>query len=335
MARDAATGLHHGGRLLEARRRFPGAPEPFLDLSTGINPIAYPIGTIPPSAYARLPEPEHLAALQHAAATAYGAASPAMVVAAPGTQILISLLPRLLPQTEVAVLSPTYSEHAAVWRAAGARVLEVAEFAALECAGAAVLCNPNNPDGRRIAPGDVLALADRLARRGGLLVVDEAFADFEDGLGVAPHLPHPALLVLRSFGKAYGLAGLRLGFALAVESTAARIRDAIGPWAVSGPALALGRRALLDRAWCANAASRLQADAAALDRCIVRAGLRVVGGTRLFRLAEGPAAPDVFVRLGRHGILVREFPARPHWLRFGIPGQPEAWDRLHTAIKAV
>lgn len=331
-----ADGLEHGGRLGAARRRFPGAPEPFLDLSTGINPIPWPVPPLPPTAFARLPEPEEEAALRAAAATAYGAASPEMVAAAPGTQILIQLLPRLFPQPALRVLSPTYAEHAACWRAAGTAVEEVAEFGALEGpgdrGGAALLCNPNNPDGRRYSPHDLRALADRMAARGGLLVVDEAFADLEPDMpGAAGLLPHPALILLRSFGKSHGLAGLRLGFALAAPERAAAIRAALGPWAVSGPAIAIGRAALADAAWREAAALRLARDAARLDALLEGAGLRVLGGTRLFRLAEGDAA-HWHDRLGRAGILVRRFSAQPRWLRFGLPADEAAWRRLSAAL---
>ncbi|MFC7608038.1 aminotransferase class I/II-fold pyridoxal phosphate-dependent enzyme [Teichococcus aestuarii] len=245
--------MEHGGRLGAARRQFPGAPEPFLDLSTGINPIPWPVPPLPPEAFTRLPEPEAEAALRAVAAAAYGAADPAMVAAAPGTQLLIQLLPRLFPQPALRVLSPTYAEHAACWRAAGTAVAEVASFAALDGPadgpGAALLCNPNNPDGRRYAPEELRALADRMAARGGLLVVDEAFAELEpDTPGAAALLPHPALILLRSFGKSHGPAGVRLGFALAAPERAAAIRAALGPWAVSGPALAIGRAALADTA---------------------------------------------------------------------------------------
>ncbi len=331
-ARDGAAGpaLLHGGRVSEARRLFPRAQEPWVDLSTGINPVPYPIPALPRDAFARLPEPEAVEALQAAAASSYGARSPAMVVAAPGTQILISLLPRLLPRREVAVLGPTYAEHAAAWQAAGARVTEVSRFEELERASCAVLCNPNNPDGRIVPAAEVLALADRLARRGGLLVVDEAFADFEGDVSVVPYLPHPAIVVLRSFGKAFGLAGLRLGFALAEGRTAELIRAALGPWAVSGPAVEIGRRALLDAGWAADAAARLERDARELDGCLVAMGLHVIGGTRLFRLVEEAHAAEVFETLGAAGILVRRFSAQPHWLRFGIPGRQVDWGRLRS-----
>lgn len=304
-----------------------------MDLSTGINRVPYPLPDLAAEVFTRLPEPEALEALQEAAAIAYGAA-PAMVAAAPGTQALISLLPRLLPQRRVAVLGPTYAEHAAAWRAAGSHVAEVARFEDLDgAASCAVLCNPNNPDGRRVPLSALSALADRLAGRGGLLVVDEAFADFEGGTSAVPALPHPALVVLRSFGKAYGLAGLRLGFALSDARTAALIRAALGPWAVSGPAITVGRQALLDRAWAAAAAARLAREATDLDRCLAVAGLHVLGGTRLFRLAEGAHAAALFQQLGTAGILVRRFAAHPHWLRFGIPGQPAEWDRLRAALR--
>ena len=311
-----------------ARRLFPGAPEPFLDLSTGINPLPYLVPPLPPEAWARLPEPEAEAALREAAARAYGAADPGLVAAAPGTQALIGLLPRLFPARRVRVLGPTYAEHAAAWAAAGAMVEEVADPGALAGAELAVLCQPNNPDGRRHDPAALLALAGQVGR----LVVDEAFADLEEeGLSLAPHLPRPGVIVLRSFGKTYGLAGLRLGFALAEPEAAAALRAALGPWAVSGPALAIGRRALDDAAWRGAAAARLASDAARLDALLTAAGLRVTGGTRLFRLAEGDAA-GWFGRLGRAGILVRRFAARPGWLRFGLPGDATGWSRLETAL---
>ena len=320
----------HGGRLHWARRMFPEAPAPFFDLSTGINPFSYPVPPLPPEAFTRLPEAEDVAALERTAAHAYGVDDPAMVVAAPGTQALIQLLPRLFPQPLVALLAPTYAEHARNWAESGAAVTTVAAPSGFVDAPAAALCNPNNPDGRRWAAADLLATAPR-----DLLVVDEAFLDLEpdaDRLGCAPKLPHPATVVLRSFGKTYGLAGLRLGFALAAPPRAAAIRAALGPWAVSGIAIAAGRAALSDRAWRDVMRARLAQEGAALDACLSDAGLDVIGGTALFRLAAGDAAPALFERLGRAGILVRSFPERPRWLRFGLPGAAESWRRLRAAL---
>jgi len=348
-------GVTHGGHLAEARRLFPGAPEPFLDLSTGINPFPYALPPFGPDVFTRLPEPDAVGELERIAASAYGVADPGMVVAAPGTQILIDLLPRLWPSPRsVAVLGPTYTEHARAWASIGCPVNQVTCFAALEgdeaviesgmgerertqpalaAADVAVVCNPNNPDGRRIAPGQLLTLADQLAARDGLLLVDEAFVDLEgDDLSLASELPHPALVLLRSFGKTYGLAGLRLGFALAAPERASTIRAALGPWAVSGPAIAIGCRALADTAWRAQAACRLADAARMLDAELAGAGLRVIGGTRLFRLAEANDAFSTFARLGRAGILVRRFAEHPSWLRFGQPADPSAWLRLGAAL---
>jgi cobalamin biosynthesis protein CobC len=310
-----AAKILHGGGLISARRRFPHAPEPWIDLSTGINPVAYALPPFPADALTRLPEPEDAASLEAIAAAAYGVSDPAMVVAAPGTQSLIHLLPRLRPPGDVAVLGPTYAEHAAAWALGGSRVRMVGQ---LEEADVAVVCNPNNPDGRVHEPAALLALAEQLARRGGLLVVDEAFADLEE-CSLAPFLPRPGLVVLRSFGKTYGLAGVRLGFALAGSGLARTIRDALGPWAVSGPALYAGRLALADTAWRAAAAARLDEDGRWLDAWLRGAGCSILGGTRLFRLADHPEAAGLAERLAQAGILVRPFEAQPRWLRFGIP----------------
>lgn len=332
------SGIAHGGRLIEARRAFPRAPTPFIDLSTGINPHPYPVGTLAPELFTRLPEPEALEELQRVAAGAYGACDPAMVVAAPGTQILISLLPRLLGLDHATILGPTYGEHEAAWSAAGAVVgieQEPAAFrkAAVLAGGAAILCNPNNPDGRRCDPDMLLDLASSLASGGGLLICDEAFADLETpDPALARQLPHPGLLVLRSFGKSYGLAGLRLGFLLASPDLARRIRVALGPWAVAGPALAVGCAALADRDWRDRSLTRLQQACDRLDALLVEAGLSCAGGTRLFRLFRGRQARSLFTTLGEAGILTRRFGHDPDLLRFGLPACEADWSRLQRAL---
>jgi cobalamin biosynthetic protein CobC len=318
--------------LQEARRLFPLAPEPFIDLSTGINPLPYPIPPLETEAWTRLPEPEAVVALEAAGAKAYGVAVPAMVAAAPGTQILLSLLPRLFPQTEIAILGPTYGEYARAFSAARSKVVQADDLGQLREAAAIVICNPNNPDGRRFDAATLLDLVDA-RRKGGLVIVDEAFADFEDeSLSLAPHLPQPGLVVLRSFSKAYGLGGLRLAFALTGQNIAAALRGALGPWPVSGPAIDIGIRALGDRPWLAAAKRRLCGDVARLDAMLREARLALIGGTALFRLIESPVAPELFQRLGQAGILVRSFAYRPDWLRFGIPGSEAAWQRLADAL---
>lgn len=323
----------HGGDLASARRLFPGAPEPFLDLSTGISPLAYPIPPLPAEVFTRLPEPAAAEALAVVAAARYGATAAGQVVPAPGTQILLPRVAALLPPGRAAVLSPTYAEHARAAAAAGHAVEEVTDPTALAEADLAVVVNPNNPDGRILPKRNLLALAERLRARGGLLVVDEAFMDVgPEDESLTDSVGPGGLVVLRSFGKFFGLAGLRLGFAIAAETTAARLRDALGPWAVAGPALAVGRAALADRAWIAASREALRQRAARLDGLLLQCGLQVVGGTALFRLVRSPEAADLFQRLGRAGILVRRFPERPEFLRFGLPDSEEDWRRLTESL---
>jgi cobalamin biosynthetic protein CobC len=326
---------YHGGNINAARRLFPDAPEPWIDLSTGINPVPYPVGVLAPGAWTRLPEGAALDALEAAARTAYGAKPSVGVVAAPGTQALIQWLPRIFPARRVGVLGFTYQEHETNWRGAGAHVVTVRSLLDLIPFDVAVVVNPNNPDGRKFVPQDLAEIAGALVRRGGRLIVDEAFMDLlglQDSL--IPYLPTPGAVVLRSFGKAYGLAGVRLGFAVGSMDDCARLRAALGPWSVSGPAIEIGRRALGDETWLARTARRLGEEAERLDRLIQSSDLEIVGGTPLFRLARRKDAPGLFRRLCRAGILTRPFQARPDWLRFGIPGAPGEWTRLEAGLRA-
>jgi len=323
---------YHGGNIDAARRLFPDAPEPWIDLSTGINPIPYPIGEIPRESWTRLPQPADLAGLEAAARIAYGAGPTADIVAAPGTQAIIQWLPHIFPARRVGILGHTYGEHAACWRAAGAEVVAAHNLAEFATCGVGVVVNPNNPDGRVVEPAQLVLVAETLARRGGLLVVDEAFMDvMPPAAGLIPTLPG-GTVVLRSFGKAYGLAGLRLGFAVASGELGGRLRAALGPWAVSGPAITLGRQALGDKNWLIAASARLGEESRRLDHLLTRAGFTVVGGTPLFRLAECKDAAMWFRKLGRAGILTRPFPARAGVLRFGIPSDDGGWARLESAL---
>ncbi len=269
--------------------------------------------------------------MRAAAAETWSVPDPDCLVSAPGTQSLIGLLPLLRPESAVAVVGPTYDEHESSFARAGHRVEQVAELAKCGDAQVAIVVNPNNPDGRRHDPETLCTAADRLAARGGLLVVDEAFVDLDPDLSVAGSV-RPGLLVLRGIGKFFGLAGLRLGFAVAEPRLAALLRQALGPWAASGPALVVGRAALLDRAWAAEVRRRLAVEAGLLDQVLRGAGLAVVGGTDLFRLANAPRAWAIYEHLGRQGVLVRPFAEQPRWLRFGLPPDAAGRARLAEAL---
>jgi cobalamin biosynthesis protein CobC len=327
--------LVHGGELAAAQRLFIDAPEPFIDLSTGINPYSYPLPQLSSDLFTRLPDAEALTKVANIAAQSYGAPLPALVVPAPGTQILLPLVAALVEPGRAAVVAPTYREHARAAVLAGHRVIEITDLAAAREAMLVIVTNPNNPDGRLFDKNELIALARRLVTRGGLLIVDEAFMDVgPHDASLAGEVERNAIVVLRSFGKFFGLAGIRLGFALAPPQLAARLSAKLGPWAVSGPALAVGATALADRAWIEETRNRLSVAADRLKGILLSTGIEIVGGTALFQLARTPAASDLFHHLGRAGILVRSFPDHPSWLRFGLPGTEAAWVRLQTAMAA-
>lgn len=323
--------IQHGGNLARARALFPQAPEPWIDLSTGINPHSYPHSAIPGNIFARLPEPALLEDLKAIAAKAYDAPSAAHVAAAPGTQILLPIVASLIQGRKAAVLSPTYAEHARAARMAGFDVTETDDPRQLETADLAVIVNPNNPTGRIVSKADLLALAAVMQIRGGLLVVDEAFADVSEAKSVADRVESGGLLVLRSFGKFYGMAGLRLGFAISHPDVVRRIEERLGPWAVSGPALCVANEALADGWWQVMMRRELEDEAARLDALLAAAGIKVFGGTSLFRLVRDPRAQALYHHLGRRGIITRGFDERPDDLRIGLPGQRD-WSRVEEAL---
>ncbi len=324
---------YHGGDLSEARARFLDAPEPWLDLSTGINPWPYPVGELAGEAWTRLPDAALMGRLAAAAAGYYGAGEGAMAVPAPGSQALLQWLPRVGPEGPVAVLVPTYAEHAHTWGATGREILFVHSPEELATAEASVLVvvNPNNPTGVLYSREYLLALVERMTARGGWLVVDEAFGDLVPDNSMAPFAGRPGLVVLRSFGKFFGLAGARLGFAIASAETGAALASALGPWAVSGPAAHAAVRALADEEWIDETRKRLGAHARALNDLLANVGFQVLGGTDLFRLVATANAPQIFDALLQRGIYVRRFPRRPQWLRFGLPDEA-GLDRLAAAF---
>ena len=319
----------HGGNLDAAMARFGGAGGDWIDLSTGINPRPYPVPDIPPQAWTALPTEADMAGLREAAARAYDAACAIAPVA--GAQAAIQMIPALMPPGEARVLGPTYNEYAASLRAGGWAVREVTRADDLAGADLAVVVNPNNPDGQRHAPDAILSLAEEV----GLLVVDESFTDTTPELSVIPHLTSESdrVVALRSFGKFYGLAGLRLGFAVGGARHIARLREMAGPWPVSGPAITIGCAALDDAGWREETRARLTADAARLDQLAEAAGWGVVGGTPLFRLYETGDAAAAQARLGRTRIWSRTFAYSRGWVRLGLPGSENEWTRLEAALR--
>jgi cobalamin biosynthesis protein CobC len=318
--------LDHGGNLDSAVQRFGGRLEDWIDLSTGINRRPYPLPGLAARHWTALPSRSEIDMLQDAARQAYATQAP--VVALAGAQAAIQLLPHVLTRGDARVLAPTYNEHDAVLRAAGWAVRNVVDLDALAGADLAIVVNPNNPDGRAHDPAALRALLPQVGR----LVVDESFADAVPGLSLAPEAGRSRLLILRSLGKFYGLAGVRLGFVLGAEADIAALTRLAGPWPVSGPAIAVGQRALLDRTWADATIARLAEEAPRLDAMARGADWGLVGGTSLFRLYEVGDAAAAQEKLARARIWSRIFREQPGWLRLGLPADKGEWERLAAAL---
>jgi cobalamin biosynthesis protein CobC len=319
----------HGGNLDVAIARFGGRVEDWVDLSTGINRRPISVGEVPPHRWHALPSRADLSLLHDAARQAYG--TRARVVALNGAQAAIQLLPHLSRPGRARVITPTYNEYGPTLAAAGWQVEEESDLEALAGSDLAIVVNPNNPDGRRHDPRALLALTARVGR----LVVDESFVDAVPGLSLTPQAGQKGLLVLRSLGKFYGLAGLRLGFALGSEADVAALSAMAGPWPVSGAAIEIGQRALFDHDWAAETTSRLAHESLRLDDLALDAGWKVVGGTPLFRLYDTGDAIAAQGRLAGARIWSRIFEGQPRWLRLGLPGTDAEWARLAAALRSV
>jgi cobalamin biosynthesis protein CobC len=326
--------MRHGGDLTEAIARHGGAPDDWLDLSTGINPRPWPIlARLPVGVWQRLPSRADEDALMAAARKAYRIPDGADVAAAAGTQILIQWLPYLAAPGQVAVVGPTYGEHAAGWTKAGRDVIAVTDLGEVpESAVHIVVVNPNNPDGRITGRATLIRAAARLKDRGGWLVLDEAFADVDPEISAVAMCTDLPVVILRSFGKFYGLAGLRLGFAIGTPDVIGRIAAALGPWPCSGPALHIGTAALRDQPWADRTRVVLAEKAGKLDEVLVKGGFTIVGGTSLFRLAAHPDALKLHGALARQHIWCRSFDRAGDLLRFGLPPGDAGLDRLAAAL---
>ncbi len=308
----------HGGGIDAAAARYGGPREAWLDLSTGINPLPYPVGHLPDRAWTELPDSAATERLLHAARGFWSVPDAADLVAAPGASALIARMPGLGEGESVAIPGPTYNEHEAAFRAGGWRVVDD------DGADVLVRVHPNNPDGRRMEAHDIGG------RR--LTVIDESFCDTCPDASHVARAGEPGVVVLKSFGKFWGLAGLRLGVMIGPSDLCDRMRDRLGPWAVSGPALEIGARALEDRSWAETTRRRLARDAARLDAMMAARGADLVGGTTLFRTYAVPDAAALRDRLAHARVWVRIFPYSRKWVRLGLPGGEDDWRRLWEAL---
>lgn len=321
--------LEHGGRLRAAAQAFGIPLSDWLDLSTGIAPYGFEVPAIPADVWTRLPETED--GLEAVARDYYHAKS---LLPVAGSQAAIQILPRLRRQLRVGVVSPCYAEHAEAWRREGHRLFEFSEGGAsraLDQLDVLVVVNPNNPTGRLLAPAQLLDWHARLAERGGWLIVDEAFMDPTPAQSLAMHSHLPGLIVLRSFGKFFAMAGARLGFVLAEAELLGRLDEALGPWPIAGPSRFIGSALLADRQAQRDQRERLLADAERLAQVLATHGLPPAGGCGLFQWVPVEQSSRLYEFLAERGILVRRY-QYPSSLRFGLPPNEQGWARLETAL---
>ena len=334
--------LEHGGRLRRAAREHGIPLAAWLDLSTGVNPHAYPAPPVPAAAWQRLPEDDD--GLETAAAGYYGSAA---LLPVAGSQPAIQALPAALVPAwtagraahgaatppRVALLAPSYAEHAHAWRGSAPALVSAENLAAaVDHSDIVVLVQPNNPTGALFERARLLDWHARLARRGGWLVVDEAFIDTVPEASLAPLSGADGLVVLRSLGKFFGLAGARVGFVLAPAPLRRVLADMLGPWTLNGPARLVARHALADHAWQARTRARLQAEGERLQDLLTATGFAPTHGPALFKWVPTPHAAALHTHLARHGILSRLFDAPPA-VRFGLPPDEHGWQRLEAALQ--
>lgn len=321
--------LEHGGRLRAAARQYEIPLAEWVDLSTGINPNGYPVPPLDPACWQRLPEDDD--GLEAAAAAYYGNAS---LLALPGSQAAIQILPALFPPAAVTCLAPLYEEHAQAWARLGHRLRSLPSLPRALAAATPniVLCNPNNPTASTLPRNALLDAAAQLQRRGGWLIVDEAFGDADPDNCLAPFAGSeqaPNLIVLRSLGKFFGLAGARVGFVFGAAEKLDRLREALGPWPLSGPARVVARHALADSAWQTQARHDLLTAAQRLAALLEPLG--AVASSALFASIATPNVAALREHFARHAILLRYFDNHG-LLRVGLPGSPAEWQRLAQAI---
>jgi len=324
--------LHHGGRLSAAAAQYKIPLEHWLDLSTGINLSAWPVPAIPADCWLRLPEDEdHL----EAAACAYYGVEKLLPIA--GSQAAIQAIPQLRESCRVAVLSPAYAEHLAAWQRAGHNTIEISAQDIdnqIESIDVLVLVNPCNPSGQRFAPEQLLHWHQQLAKRGGWLVVDEAFMDVTPAESVCAHAQQTGLIVLRSLGKFFGMAGARVGFVCAEAGLLAQLQELLGPWTINAPARWAATLALQDTTWQKQTRVRLLQDETRMVQLLAQHGLAPSGGSALFQWHCSAHAAELQQALAQQAVFTRLF-AQPAAIRFGLPATEAQWTQLSTALGAI
>jgi len=320
--------ITHGGDLTAATREFGLPAKGWIDLSTGINPVNFPDLKVKDHSFRILPTSEQVTNLLKVAGDFYQIPTSMSIIPSPGTQAVLQHIPRLFPKRKVAILSPTYSEYENTWSRSGNEIIRAGNIQELKMGDVAVVVNPNNPDGRRHQIESLIEIAEHVET----LIIDETFCDHSSEVSIISKLQMQNIIVLRSIGKFFGLAGLRLGFVISKTNITNSIEEMLGPWAVSGPAIEIGTRALLDKPWIEKMDGILSIKSKELDSLLTRQKLKILGKTVLFKLVESNNAQFIYQTLAKSGILVRKFNGQKNWLRIGLPGIKSEWLQLEAIL---
>ena len=308
----------HGGGLDKAMAQFGGTRDNWIDLSTGINPNPYPLPEIPAHHWHVLPDAAARDSLLEAARNFWNVPAGANIVPASGVSAIIAMLPTLAKKSQVSILNPTYNEFAASF---SDHKWPVSDQAPVQ-----VRVHPNNPDGRLFSRAEIEHQHDQLT------IIDESFCDVCPKSSLIDLAQRPNHIVLKGLGKFWGLAGLRLGFAIATPDLVQKISQQLGPWNVSGPAQFIGQMALSDKTWAQNTRVELAHMTTRLQNILARNELTVLGGTDLFQLAETKDAKTLHKHLCQNHILTRIFPYTKKWIRLGLPANETELSRLDKAL---
>lgn len=330
--------LQHGGGLNKAAKKYNIPLDNWVDCSTGINPNSWPIPKLPQRVFHRLPEADDN--LHEVARHYYQAVS---LLAIPGSQSVIQLLPQLRSTCRVAVPETGYAEHAHAWEKAGHNVVYLnGETEAINknipLFDVLIIINPNNPTGKLFSVDNLLSWHHQLAKKGGWLIVDEAFIDTRPEHSLAQYSQRKGLIILRSLGKFFGLAGIRSGFVLAESELLLTINNALGPWCVSGPSRFITLHALQDKKWQNETAKKLKQQSIRLKKIIEndlqkKYANSTLKGADLFQTLCCKNAKSLHEALAYHGIFTRLLD-NEKGVRFGLPKSSQ-WSHLESVFGAV
>lgn len=332
--------MKHGGNKNEAARAYGIEPAEMIDLSTGISPNPYPLSLsqLDLSDLIELPQEDKAASLKNIMRKAWSVPDSAEIALASGSGALISLIPHIHKgdMRQVYCPEPAYSEHPMAWQRAGFRMIPYEAGTIPEIylnkTAAIIAVQPGNPMGHCASPDAWLELMEKAAAHKVMIIMDEAFIDLMPEQSLVPYLGRKGLIVIRSFGKFYGLAGVRLGAAIGHPDDITALEDLLGPWPVSAMAVQFAAEAMSDHGWADDQRDWCATQMASLKKELMARGITIIGGTDLYVLIEIEDAKTLQDKLARAGFWTRIFEHYPNWMRLGLARDDAATTRFLKAL---